>query len=71
MEPLESIIKRLPPHLQQAIGFIQLLITNRMHKKTYLKLDWAGALSEYKDKYTSLNLQKKALEWWDDEDVSG
>ena len=72
MEPLESMIKRLPPDLQQeAIDFIQFLIEKHMHKKrTYLKLDWAGALSEYKDKYTSLNLQKKALEWWDDEDVS-
>jgi hypothetical protein len=73
MESLESMMKRLPPHLQQeAIDFIQFLIEKRMHKKrTYLKLDWAGALNEYKDKYTSLNLQKKALEWWDDEDVSG
>jgi len=66
------MIKRLPPDLQQeAIDFIQFLIEKRMHKKrTYLKLDWAGALSEYKDKYTSLNLQKKALEGWDDEDIS-
>lgn len=40
--------------------FIQFLIEKRMHKKgTYLKLDWAGALSEYKNKYTSLSLQKK------------
>jgi hypothetical protein len=41
-----------------------------MHKKrTHLKLDWAGALREYKDKYTSLNLQKKVSEWWDDEGI--
>jgi len=31
-----------------------------------LKLDWAGGLKEYKDKYTSLELQKKILEWWGD-----
>ena len=31
--------------------------------KRVLRQDWAGALSEYKDKYTSLELQKKALEW--------
>jgi hypothetical protein len=71
MEPLESMIKRLPPDLQQeAIDFIQFLIEKHVPKKRkYLKLDWAGALSEYNDKYTSLNLQKKALEWWEDEDV--
>ena len=28
-----------------------------------LRQDWAGALKDYKDKYTSLELQKKALEW--------
>ena len=72
MEPLESMIKRLPPDLQQeAIDFVQFLIEKHVRKKRkYLKLDWAGALSEYKDKHTSLNLQKKALEWWDDEGVS-
>ncbi|MBU7011259.1 MAG: DUF2281 domain-containing protein [Theionarchaea archaeon] len=50
MEPLESVIKRLPPHLQQeAIDFIQFLIEKHMHKKrTYLRLDWAGAPSEYR-----------------------
>ena len=72
MEPIESMIKRLPPHLQkEAIDFIQFLIEKHVNKKrTHLKLDWAGDLSNYKDKYTSLNLQKKALEWWDDEDIS-
>ena len=29
-------------------------------------MSWAGALKEYKEKYTSLELQKKALEWWGD-----
>jgi hypothetical protein len=29
-------------------------------------MDWAGALSEYRDRFTSLELQKEALEWWGD-----
>lgn len=72
MELLESMIKRLPPDLQkEAIDFIQFLIEKHVNKKRkYLKLDWAGGLSEYKDKYTAMDLQKKALEWWEDEDVS-
>lgn len=29
-----------------------------------LCLDSAGALSEFREQFTSLDLQKKALEWW-------
>jgi hypothetical protein len=28
-----------------------------------LKQDWAGALKEFKTEFTSLELQKKALDW--------
>ena len=31
-----------------------------------LRLDWAGGLSEFCDQYSSLELQKKSLEWWGD-----
>jgi len=31
-----------------------------------LRLTWAGMLREFRDKFTSLELQKKALEWWAD-----
>lgn len=72
MESLESMIKRLPPDLQQeAIDFVQFLLEKHVNRKrTHLKLDWVGGLSEYRDQHTSLGLQKKALEWWEDEDVS-
>ena len=72
MESLETMIERLPPDLKQEVmDFVQFLIEKRMSKKKiYLKLDWAGGLSEYRDKFTSLDLQKKALEWWEDENVS-
>ena len=33
----------------------------RSHKK--LRQTWAGALKDYREKYSSLELQKKALEW--------
>ena len=29
------------------------------------KLDWSGGLKELRDQYTSVELQKKALEWRD------
>jgi hypothetical protein len=28
------------------------------------KLPWAGGLSEFKNEFTSLELQKKAKDWW-------
>ena len=34
-------------------------------KRKKLSLTWVGGLKEYRDKFTSLDLQKKALEWWD------
>jgi len=30
-----------------------------------LKLDWRGALRDWQDHYTSVDLQHKALEWWE------
>jgi len=34
-----------------------------IRKEKKPKLNWIGGLREYRDKYTSLELQKKALEW--------
>ncbi len=28
-----------------------------------VRQDWAGALKDFRDKYTSLDLQKKSLDW--------
>ena len=66
-DPLE--ISDLPPDKrQEVLDFIEFLRkkdttkTNVMKKPTF---GWMGALKEYKDKYTSLELQKKAFEWRD------
>lgn len=37
-------------------------VSNRRKKP---KLDWVGDLKEYRDQYTALELQKKALDWRD------
>ena len=34
-------------------------------EKKKLNLDWIGGLEEYRDKYTALELQKKAWDWVD------
>lgn len=68
MGALNELIDRLPLDLQREVeDFARFLLETRGQAKgARLRLDWAGALSEFRDRYTSLELQKKALEWWGD-----
>lgn len=65
MATLQDRINELPPHLRREVEvFVESLIAKRGRKRGQrLKLDWAGALKDYRDQYTSLELQKKAMEW--------
>jgi hypothetical protein len=64
-KPIEEIVKSLPPELQDEVrDFILFLMEKRAQKSgRKLRQDWAGALKEHREQYTSLDLQKKALEW--------
>jgi hypothetical protein len=68
MESLEEIMaKLLPEHQQEVRDFALFLAEKRARpKKRKLRLDWAGGLKEFRDQYTSLELQKKSLDWWSD-----
>jgi hypothetical protein len=65
MSEIEEMAKNLPPDLRiQVINFIEFLLERKMLKRRVtLRQDWAGALRDVKKEYTSLDLQKKALEW--------
>ncbi|MCD6289810.1 MAG: DUF2281 domain-containing protein [Anaerolineae bacterium] len=65
MRRIEEMFQELPHDLQQeVIDFMEFLIQKRALKRgRKLRQDWAGALRDYRDQYTSLELQKKALEW--------
>lgn len=65
MPKIGEMIKKLPPELQKEVeGYVKLLIEKHARKPgKKLRQDWAGALKGYRDKYTSLELQKKGLEW--------
>ncbi len=65
MENIDEMVKQLPPDLQREVkDFVIFLIEKKARKHgKKLRQDWAGALKEYRQKYTSLELQKKALEW--------
>jgi len=64
-ESLEDLIKALTPELQrEAEDFIRFLLEKQAKKVgKRLRQDWAGALKDFREQYTSLELQKKALEW--------
>lgn len=60
---LKELVEQLPPDLQKEVkDFIEFLLEKKVRKtKRKLRLDWAGGLKEYRDRYTSLELQKKFL----------
>ena len=60
MHTLEELIKQLPLELQVEVkDFTEFLLEKRKRKtRKKLRQDWAGGLKEYKDKFTSLELQK-------------
>jgi hypothetical protein len=64
---VEEKIKQLPPELHKEVEDYVDFLLQREKKKggKKLKLDWIGGLREYRDKYTSFELRKKALEWGD------
>jgi hypothetical protein len=68
MTRLEQLVKELPPELHRAAeNFLESLLAKRSRKsKKALKLDWRGGLSDLRDRYTSVELQHKAQEWWGD-----
>lgn len=65
MKNLEERIKELPPELhQEVMDFVESLLEKRGRRPgKKLRQDWAGALKDYREQYTSLELQKKSLEW--------
>ncbi len=65
MKSLRELFDELPPELQkQAREFVESLVAKK-HKKQRgtLRQDWAGALKDYRAKFTALDLQAKASEW--------
>jgi len=65
MSRLEDLVKELPPDLQQEVqDFARYLLETKVRpKRSKMRLTWAGGLREFRDQFTSLELQKKALEW--------
>jgi hypothetical protein len=67
---LKELIDQLPPEFQEEVrDFVEFLLEKKVlrpkrEREVELRLDWRGALRELRDKYTSVELQHKILEWW-------
>ena len=65
MSTIEEAVRQLPPNIRVNVQiFIDSLMEKRReHPVKPLCQDWAGGFSKFKSQYTSIDLQKKALEW--------
>ncbi len=66
-EELEVKIRELPDYLKmEVLDYIEFLLKKYKDKKTgkrKFKFEWEGGLSEIREKFTSVELQHRALEW--------
>ena len=63
---IETKLDELPMDLKkEALDYIEFLLQkySKRMKKEKFRFNWQGGLSEFKDKFTSVELQHKALEW--------
>ena len=62
--PLEELVRDLPPDMRAEVrDSVEFLLTKRERPAKKLRQDWAGALRDYRQQYTSLELQRQALDW--------
>jgi len=64
---VEVKIHELPDNLRrEVLDYVEFLLQKYKGKETNAKkftFDWEGGLSEIKEKFTSIELQHKAVEW--------
>ncbi|MFH0812775.1 MAG: DUF2281 domain-containing protein [Pseudomonadota bacterium] len=64
---IEVKIRELPKDLRrEVLNYMEFLLRKYKRKETVakkFKFDWEGGLSEIRGKFTSVELQHKALEW--------
>jgi len=65
MQTLKEMVEQLPPELQEEVrDFVEFLLVRRARRpKRKPKFDWAGALRDLRDRYSSVELQHKIAEW--------
>jgi len=64
-KPLEELVKELPPEFREEVrDFVEFLLEKRARQpRKKPRFDWAGALKDLREQYTSVELQHEILEW--------
>ena len=64
-KPLQELVQELPPDMRAEVrDFVEFLLAKRGRRaRRTLRQDWAGALRNYRQQYTSLELQRQASTW--------
>ena len=64
-KPLDELVRELSPDSQAEVReFVEFLLRKRDRKPAgKLGQSWAGALSDFREEYTAIELQKKSLDW--------
>lgn len=64
---IEVKLQKLPLDLRkEVLDYIEFLLLKHRKEESIVKgfkFDWAGGLAELKNKFTSVELQHKAMEW--------
>lgn len=71
IQDIEKKIRQLPDHLKSELeDYLDFLLEKKgqssqekSEKEKKLAQNWSGALKEYREEYTSLELEEKAIEW--------
>jgi len=64
LKPIDELVKQLPPESQAEVrDFVEYLLEKRKRRSAgKLRQNWAGGLRDYREEYTSLELQKKSTD---------
>lgn len=70
IEEINEMLHKLPSEALNEVAHYIEFISKKFPYKTeeqFIGLSWAGGLKDLKEKYTSLELQKESLNWWQKE----
>ncbi len=61
---LPELVQSLPPDMQRQVqDYIEFLLEKRLKPRGKPTFEWAGALKDLRDQYTSVELQHRISDW--------
>jgi len=66
VDAVEPVLRKMPPDVQRKVLKYIEALSAQTHRKPpgTMKFAWAGACEDMNKDYTSVQLQKKILDWW-------